>query len=73
MTLYILKELDPKTGRPFRDDDTTSYYDDDQYDGDAHPAAKAGYDLRVAQTDQDWGPGSGAKRWALFKVSPKAN
>ncbi|WP_435058497.1 hypothetical protein [Streptomyces sp. bgisy060] len=72
MALYILKELD-STGRPFRDDDTTSYYADDDYGGDAYPAAMAGYNREVAQTDLAWGPGSGAKRWTLLKVSPKAD
>ncbi|MFH8294988.1 hypothetical protein [Streptomyces sp. NPDC018059] len=73
MALYILKEINPATGRPFRDDDTTSYYADDDFDGDAFPAATAGYNMRVAQDDLNWGPGSGAKRWTLFTVSPKAD
>ncbi|MFJ1837864.1 hypothetical protein ACIOJ9_28840 [Streptomyces sp. NPDC088175] len=68
MALYMLKEVNPATGQIFRDDDTTSYYADEDYDGDAYAAAMNGYDLRVAQTDLDWGPGSGAQRWTLLKV-----
>ncbi|MER0443036.1 hypothetical protein ABR738_00345 [Streptomyces sp. Edi4] len=70
MALYILKELNPATGLAFQDDDTTVYYDDHDYasDADALRAATRGYDLRVAQTDADWGPGTGKQRWTLLKV-----
>ncbi|MFJ9239867.1 hypothetical protein ACIRJ3_33375 [Streptomyces anulatus] len=67
MALYILQENN-WDGVPFRDDDTTSYYDDSDFDGDAYAAAINGYDLRVAQSDKDWGPGKGAVRWTLLKV-----
>ncbi|MEU9774595.1 MULTISPECIES: hypothetical protein [unclassified Streptomyces] len=67
MALYILQENN-WDGVPFRDDDTTSYYDDGDFGGDAYAAAINGYDLRVAQTDKDWAPGKGAVRWTLLKV-----
>lgn len=71
MALYILKEVNPQTGRPFLDDDTTSYFDDADYGGNALPAAEALYFTRVAQGDAAWGPGGGAARWKLYAVTPK--
>ncbi|MFB7649485.1 hypothetical protein ACFC0S_16400 [Streptomyces sp. NPDC056084] len=70
MALYMLKEVDPATGRLFQDDDTTVYYHDHDYasDADALAAAIRGYDLRVAQDDANWGPGAGKQRWTLLKV-----
>lgn len=70
MALYIIKELD-STGRPFRDDDTTEYFDDSDDDGTAAQAAMDRYDQLVQQTDAAWGPGSGKNRWTIFKVVPR--
>ncbi|MEU3399522.1 hypothetical protein [Streptomyces filamentosus] len=73
MALYILKEINPNTGRAFLDDDTTAYFDDDDFNGNALEAAQALHSTRIAQSDEDWGPGVGATRWKLYKVTPKPN
>ncbi|TQE33045.1 hypothetical protein [Streptomyces ipomoeae] len=66
MALYIIKELD-RNGVPFRDDDTTEYFDDSDYNGNGYAAAEDRYNRLVAQTDAAF-PGTGKDRWMVLKV-----